>query len=109
MSGETEILLGNGWHTNYSDELWYLVIPETADEIRLEARFQSDAVDRTGYPRWATTEFCVSKDDAEATCHVPYSDAGHLLSARRMSFVPEEIWSKAMEECQKLKRGSTGG
>jgi hypothetical protein len=98
----SDILLGNGWHTLYSDEVWYLVLVPNSSEVLLEARFQSDAPDRTGYPQWARTEFCVSKAGEEAVCQVPYSDAEGLIAASRLSFVPEAIWANAVEECRKL-------
>lgn len=108
MSQHKEILLGSGWHTLYSNEVWYLVTATDNSEIVLEARFQTDAPDRTGYPHWARTEFCTSKSDEQAVCRVPYSDAEHVLEASKLSFVPEEIWGKAVEECRKLIPSSEG-
>jgi hypothetical protein len=102
MGPTAKILLGNGWHTLFSDEPWYLTVIPDSGEIWLEARFQSDAPDRTGYPLWASTEFCVSKGDGQAICRVPYESAAHLLTAVRLSLVPEAIWAKALVECRKL-------
>src|SRR5262245_27719787 len=61
MAQDVETLLGNAWHTLYSDELWYLIVTPDSGEVRLEGRFQTDAPDRTGHPTWARTEFCVAK------------------------------------------------
>jgi hypothetical protein len=107
MADREEVVLGNGWHTIYSDEVWYLIVAPS-DEVILEARFQSDAPDRTGYPTWAGTEFCVSKAGGEAVCRVPYARSAELLAAGRLSFVPESIWAKAVEECRKRAPVSEG-
>jgi hypothetical protein len=98
-----EIPLGNAQHTIYSDEPWFLVV-ET-DGVALEARFQSDAPRRTGWPDWVRTEFCVSRDEESAVGRICYDDAAHLLAAPRPSFVTEAIWAKALEAC----RGLAGG
>ena len=108
MAQDAEIFLGNGWHTLYSDEPWYLIVTSSSSEIRLEGRFQSDAPQRTGKPTWAGTEFCISDAGEEAICRVPYDDAAHLLAATKLSFVPESIWSKAVEECRKLMSAGEG-
>jgi hypothetical protein len=108
MADRKEIVLGNGWHTLYSDEVWYFVIACDSDEVVLEARFQSDAPDRTGYPAWAGTEFCATKAGEEAICRVPYTNVAEFLAAGRLSFVPESIWAKAVEECRKLEPSSDG-
>ncbi len=97
-----EMLLGNGWHTLYSDEVWYLMVSPNSGEIILEARFQSDAPDRTGYPNWARTEFCISKAGDHAVCRIPFAGAAELLAASRLSFVPEDIWRMAAEKCRTL-------
>lgn len=102
MADRKEIMLGSGWHTLYSDEVWYLIVAPHSGEVVLEARFQSDAPDRTGYPTWAATEFCVSKAGEEALCRVPYTSATEMLGAGRLPFVPEGIWGKLVEECRKL-------
>ncbi|WP_157369011.1 hypothetical protein [Zavarzinella formosa] len=106
MEQPGEILLGNGWHTLYSDEVWYLIVDPGPREITLEARFESDAPGRTGPPTWARTEFCVSKDEHKAVCRVPYNDAAHLLAASRISFVPEIIWAKALGICRRIASGT---
>ena len=79
----------------YSHEVWYLIAAAGFKEIILEARFESDAPDRTGYPIWAPTEFCISKDGGEAVCRILFADAAELLAASRLSFIPETIWKKA--------------
>jgi hypothetical protein len=86
----------------YSDEEWYLIVAPNSREIILEARFESDAPDRTGFPNWARTEFCSSKGGAEAVCRIPFTDAAELLAASRLSFIPQNIWGKAAEKCQAL-------
>ena len=106
VAQHSEIPLGNSCHTIYSDEMWFLIFASDSGEVTLEARFQSDAPDRTGYPNWVSTEFCVSKARYEAVCRVPYTDAAQLLAASRLSYVPEAIWAKAVEECRKLKSGN---
>ena len=104
MGEPIEIPLGNGWHTLYSDEPWFLVVAPGSKEIVLEARFESDAPERSGRPTWMQTEFCVSKSDHEAVFRAPYDDVAELLAASRLSFVPEHIWAKAIEECGKLAK-----
>lgn len=98
-----EILLGNAQHSIYSDELWYMLI--VADEVTLEARFQSDAPHRTGWPAWIHTEFCISKDEESAVCRVTYDNSAHLRSVSRLSFVPGDVWAKAVDVCQRLDTG----
>lgn len=105
MADRKEIVLGNGRHTLYSDEVWYFIIAPDSDEVVLEARFQSDVPDRTGYPAWAGTEFCVSKAGGEAVCRVPFANRAEFLAAGRLFFVPEGIWVKAVEECRKCQNG----
>jgi len=102
MEERKEILLGNGWHTLYSDEPWYLIVPAGSKEVVLEARFESDAPERSSRPNWIQTEFCVSKSDHEAVFRVSYAEAAELLAAARLSYVPEHIWTKATEECRKM-------
>jgi len=71
MADNTEIYLGNGQHTIYSDEQWYLVIAPGSAHPFLEGRFQTDAPDRTGYPAWTQTEFCISREGEVAVCRLP--------------------------------------
>lgn len=106
MAQEKKVPLGGGGHTLYSDEVWHLAIG--ARGVALEASFQSDAPERTGYPAWAGTEFCVSRGEGEAACQVPYHDAAHLLAAPRPSFVPEAVWAQAVAECRKVVPGRGG-
>jgi hypothetical protein len=96
------MFLGTGWHTLFSDELWYLIVAPGGKEIILEARFEAEAPDRTGFPNWARTEFCASKTKLEAVCRIRFDDAPELLAASRLSFVPEAIWKLATDECRKL-------
>lgn len=101
MDPSARLFLGTGEKTLYSDERWDLVVIPGSGEVWLEARYDSEAPDRTGYPRWAHTEFCLSQGRGTATCRVPYDDAAHLLAAAKPSFVPEAIWAKALVECRK--------
>jgi hypothetical protein len=105
MAEPREILLGNGWHTLFSDEVWYLVVSDSG-EIALEARFDTDAPERSGWPNWLRTEFCVSNTSDFAVCRVPYGSPPELLAAVKLSFVPKEIWDKAVERCQELTKGT---
>jgi hypothetical protein len=102
MAEGKETHLGNGCHTLFSDEEWFLIAVPGSGEIILEARFQTDAPDRTGFPNWARTEFCISKGDTEAVCRVPFTDAAELLEASRLSFIQEHIWGKATGICRTL-------
>lgn len=102
MAEGKETHLGNGTHTLFSDEEWYLIVEPGSGEILLEARFETEAPDRTGFPNWARTEFCISKGDTEAVCRVPFTDAAELLAASRLSFIPEGIWAKAADISRKL-------
>ena len=81
MPDRREIVLGGGQHTLYSDEVWYLVKAADSGEVVVEARFQSDAPDRTGYPTWAWTELCVSRAGEEAVGRLHY--AGPAEFSRR--------------------------
>lgn len=101
MSTPQEIYLGNGEHTLYSDEEWFLLSQGEADEVRLEARFQSDAPGRTGWPHWTATEFCVEKTDETARCQVIYDTRADLLAASKLSFVPAPIWQNALNVVRK--------
>ena len=108
MAEPKAIPLGTGEHTLYSDEEWYFVVDPSTTEIILEARFESDAPDRTGFPTWARTEFCISQAGEKAVCQIPYASAAELLAAARMSFIPEGIWRKAGAECRKLAPAGEG-
>jgi hypothetical protein len=102
MAEGSELHLGNGWHTLFSNEAWFLIAAPGSGEIILEARFETEAPDRTGFPNWARTEFCISRGENEAVGRVPFTDAAELLAASRLSFIPENIWAKAGEICRKL-------
>jgi hypothetical protein len=108
MPDRREVMLGNGQHTLYSDEVWYFVTAGDSGEVVLEVRFQSDAPGRTGYPTWAQTEMCVSQVDDEAIGRLHYGTPAEVLTARRPSFVPEAIWRRAVEECRGLDSSSGG-
>ena len=99
MTENTEIYLGNGQHTNYSDEAWYLMVPPGAANLFLEGRFQTDASDRTGYPAWAQTEFCVSCAGEVAICRLPLKRIPQQGTANRFASVSDAIWKRAIEEC----------
>lgn len=107
MPDHRELRLGNTSHTLFSDEEWYLVTADSG-EVTLEARFQSDAPDRTGYPAWAWTELCVSRAGEEAVGRLHYASPAELLAAPRPSVVPEGIWVRATEECRKRLPPSAG-
>ena len=102
MPKTNEIPLANAQHTVYSDEPWFLIVDPESGSVQLEGRFQSDAPDRTGFPSWATTNFCVSKSKEEAVCRVSFASATELLAAERNSVVPETIWEKAVEHCRTI-------
>jgi len=106
MAEAREIALPGGRHTNYSDEVWFLIISPGTAEIVLEARFQSDAIGRTGFPNWARTDYCASRSDEEAVCRVPFDSAAELLAAARFSFIPERVWARARAECRDLSGGT---
>jgi hypothetical protein len=108
MAEATEIRLGNGQHTNFSDEEWYLVVPPGSTHPFVEARFQSDAPDRTGYPKWALTEFCVKCEGGIALCQFPLKRLPHPGEPNRFATVPDGIWNRAVEECGKLMSRSRG-
>jgi hypothetical protein len=102
MAEGTEIRLGNGQHTIFSDEVWYLVVPPGSTHPFVEARFQSDAPDRTGYPSWALTEFCVKCEGGIALCQFPLRRLPQPGEPNRFATVPDGIWNRAVEECGKL-------
>jgi hypothetical protein len=104
MAEGREIHLGNGQHTIYSDEEWYLIVPPGSAHPFLEARFQTDAPDRTGYPTWVQSEFCVSCEGEEATCRLPLTHLPELGEPNRFASVPDAIWKRIVEECGKLSQ-----
>ncbi len=106
MADSTAIHLGNGWHTMYSDEEWFLIVPPSPDGPYLEGRFQTDAPDRTGYPAWTRTEFCVCLEGEVATCRLPLAPLPVPGTPNRFASVPDAIWKRVIEECAKLKSDS---
>jgi hypothetical protein len=104
MAERNEIYLGNGQHTIFSDEQWYLIIPPDSAHPFLEGRFQSDAPDRTGYPAWTLTEFCVSCEGEVAICRLPLKRLPQPGEPNRFASVPDAIWKRAVEECAKLRQ-----
>jgi hypothetical protein len=102
MAKSEEIHLGNNWHTLYSDEEWFLIVPPGPSEPFLEGRFQTDAPDRTGWPGWTATDFCVQRDDAEAICQLPLKRLPNLGDPNRFASITDAIWKRAIEECAKL-------
>lgn len=106
MEEPREIALAGGRHTNYSDEVWRLILSPDSTEVVLEARFQSDAIERTGFPNWARTDYCASRKADEAVCRVPFDNVAELLAAARFSFIPERVWARARDECRNLSRES---
>src|SRR4051794_7512619 len=105
MAEGTEIRLGNGQHTLFSDEEWFLVVPQGSAPPFLEGRFQTDAPDRTGYPVWSWTEFCVSRGGDAAVCRFPLTPPPEPGEPNRFATVPDAIWKRAVEECVKLRPG----
>jgi hypothetical protein len=103
MVGDTELYLGNGHHTLFSDEQWYLVVLPGSAHPFLECRFQTDAPDRTGYPAWTQTEFCVSCEGEVATLRLPLRRTPQPGDPNRFASVPDAIWKRAVEECGKLR------
>jgi hypothetical protein len=106
MVGCTEIYLGNGQHTLFSDELWYLVVVPGSAHPFLECRFQTDAPDRTGYPAWTQTESCVSCEGEVATSRLALRRIPQRGDPNRFASVPDAIWKRAVEECGKFPSDS---
>jgi hypothetical protein len=106
MAGDSEIYLGNGQHTLFSDEQWYLVMLPGSAHLFLECRFQTDAPDRTGYPTWTETEFCVSREGEIATLRLPLRRIPQPGDPNRFASVPDAIWKRAIKECGKPSSGS---
>src|SRR5262245_23489071 len=102
MEDSMERHLGNGQHTLYSDEQWYLVVLPGSAYPFLECRFQTDAPDRTGYPAWTKTEFCVSCEGEVATLRLPLRCIPQPGDPNRFASVPDVIWKRAVEECGRL-------
>jgi len=102
MAENTEINLGCNWHTLYSDEIWFLVIPPRPAEPFLEGRFQTDAPDRTGHPGWVGTEYCVFNNGQEATCRMPLGLIPMPGKPNPFSFISDAIWRRLVEEFAKL-------
>jgi hypothetical protein len=109
MAEGMEIRLGNGQHTIFSEEEWYLVVPPDSTHPFVEARFQSDAPDRTGYPSWVVTEFCVKCEDGIALCRYPMTRLPRPGELNRFATVPDRIWNRVVEECGKLKPCPSAG
>ncbi len=111
MVSGTEIYLGNGQHTLYSDEQWYLVVPPGSAYPFLEGRFQTDAPERTGYPTWAQAdnELCVSREGGMAVCRLPLKRLPRSGEPNRFASVPDAVWKRAVEECNKLRPDRTEG
>src|SRR6476619_3747976 len=101
MTNNREIDLGSCQQTLYSDERWYLIVPDGAAPF-LEGRFQTDAPERTGYPQWAETEFCVSCEGELATCRLPLQRLPTPGEPNRFASITDSIWNRAIEECAKL-------
>jgi hypothetical protein len=96
MADGTELYLGNGQHTLFSDEQWYLVVLPGSAHPFLECRFQTDAPDRTGYPAWTQTEFCVSCAGEVATLRLPLRRIPQPGDPNRFASVPDAIWKRAV-------------
>lgn len=103
MTSSAEIYVGNGHHTLFSDEQWYLVVPPGSAHPFLECRFETDALDRAGYPAWTLTEFCVACEGGTATLRLPLGRIPQPGEQNRFASVPDAIWQRAVEECGKLR------
>ena len=108
MAEGTETYLGNGQHTVYSDEQWYLIVPLESAQPFLEGRFQTDAPDRTGYPLWTQTEFCVSCEGEVAVCRLPLQRLPEPDEPNRFASVPDAVWKRVVQECNKLRSHPKG-
>jgi hypothetical protein len=104
MADNTDIALGNNWHTLFSDELWFLVIPPRPAQPFLEGRFQTDAAERTGWPSWVGSDYCVFHEGEKATCRLPLSPLPTPGQSRRFAYISDAIWNRLVEECAKLSR-----
>jgi putative acetyltransferase len=103
MTDGVEICLGNGQHTLFSHKQWYLVVLPGSTDPFLECRFQTDAPDRTGYPAWTQTEFCVLCEGDVATLRLPLRRLPQPGDPNRFASVPDASWKRAVEECAKLR------
>ena len=103
MADNIEICLGSNSHTLYSDEVWYLVVPPKPAAPFLEARFQTDAPDRTGWPTWANSDnenaFRIGET---ATWRLPLTRMPVAGEANRFASISDAIWSRCVLECVKL-------
>lgn len=108
MAAGSEIYLGNGQHTLFSDEQWYLIALPGSVHPFLECRFQTDAPDRTGYPAWTQTEFCVSCEGEIANCRLPLKRPPQRGEPNGFATVPDAIWKRAVEEYGKLRPKPAG-
>lgn len=106
MSESNEIYLGSCGQTLYSDEKWFLIVPPRPAQPFLEGRFQTDAPDRTGFPVWTATEFCVLREGAVATCRLPLKSIPKPGDPNRFASIADAIWNRAAEECAKLPSDS---
>jgi hypothetical protein len=104
MPDNSDIHLGNYWHTNYSDEDWFLVIPPKPSAPFLEGRFQTDAPDRTGWPGWADPELCLFRNNEKAARRFPLDPLPMPGDRNRFSCISHAIWKRLTEECAKLDR-----
>jgi hypothetical protein len=97
-----EILLGSNWHTLFSDELWYLIVPPAPAHPYLEGRFQSNAPDRTGWPVWVTWDDCFSRTGEAALCRLALRGIPRPDEPRRFLTISDAIWQRAVEESVNL-------
>lgn len=102
MADNIEICLGNNGHTLFSDEPWYLVIPPLPASPFLEGRFQTDAPDRTPWPTWTATEYCVLREDDKAICRFPLTPIPSTGEQNRFASIVDQIWNQCVRECEKL-------
>jgi hypothetical protein len=103
MSEKIEICLGNNGHTLFSDEVWYLVLPPEPAIPFLEARFQTDAPERTGWPTWINPDNDnVVRDGHTATWRLPLTPMPVAGEGNRFASISNAIWNQCVRECVKL-------
>ena len=103
MSDNIEICLGSNRHTLYSDEACYLVVPPKPATPFLEVRFQTDSLDRTGWPKWANSDNeNVVRDGETATWRLPITRMQVAGETNRFASISDAIWNRCVVECVKL-------
>ena len=103
MTDNLEICLGSNRHTLYSDEVGYLVVPPKPATPFLEARFQTDSSDRTGWPTRANSDNeIVVRDGETATWRLPLTRMPVAGESNRFASISDAIWNRCVLECVNL-------